>query len=49
MTAGRTTAPITVRTQVYGGLGTGATHSQTLEAWFMHIPGHEGDRAVHTA
>src|SRR4029077_13649331 len=36
---GRTTAPITVRTQVYGGLATGATHSQTLEAWFMHIPG----------
>jgi pyruvate/2-oxoglutarate/acetoin dehydrogenase E1 component len=39
MTAGRTSAPITVRTQVYGGLATGATHSQTLEAWFMHIPG----------
>ncbi|HVQ98730.1 MAG TPA: transketolase C-terminal domain-containing protein, partial [Mycobacterium sp.] len=39
MTAGRTTAPITVRTQVYGGLATGATHFQTLEAWFMHIPG----------
>ena len=39
MTAGRTTAPITVRTQVYAGLATGATHSQTLEAWFMHIPG----------
>lgn len=39
MTAGRTTAPITVRTQVYAGLGTGATHSQSLEAWFMHIPG----------
>jgi len=39
MTAGRVTAPITVRTQVYGGLGTGATHSQSLEAWFMHIPG----------
>jgi pyruvate dehydrogenase E1 component beta subunit len=39
MTRGRTTAPITVRTQVYGGLGTGATHSQSLEAWFMHIPG----------
>jgi acetoin:2,6-dichlorophenolindophenol oxidoreductase subunit beta len=28
-----------VRTQVYGGIGIGATHSQTLEAWFMHIPG----------
>jgi len=39
MTAGRTTSPITVRTQVYGGIGTGATHSQSLEAWFMHIPG----------
>ena len=39
MTGGRVTAPITVRTQVYGGLGTGATHSQSLEAWFMHIPG----------
>src|SRR6201986_1401570 len=39
MTAGRTTAPLTIRTQVYGGLATGATHSQTLEAWFMHIPG----------
>lgn len=39
MTGGRTTAPITVRTQVYGGIGTGATHSQSLEAWFMHIPG----------
>jgi pyruvate dehydrogenase E1 component beta subunit len=39
MSAGRTPVPITVRTQVYGGLGTGATHSQSLEAWFMHIPG----------
>src|SRR6201988_2610856 len=39
MTGGRTTAPITIRTQVYAGLATGATHSQSLEAWFMHIPG----------
>ncbi|SON58526.1 2-oxoisovalerate dehydrogenase subunit beta [Mycobacterium simulans] len=39
MTGGRTSAPITVRTQVYAGLSTGATHSQTFEAWFMHIPG----------
>ncbi len=39
MSGGRTTAPITVRTQVYGGLGTGGTHSQSLEGWFMHIPG----------
>src|ERR1700753_3264165 len=39
MTAGRTTAPITIRTQVYAGLATGATHSQSLEAWVMDIPG----------
>ena len=31
--------PITVRTQIYGGLPTGATHSQSLEAWLMHSPG----------
>jgi acetoin:2,6-dichlorophenolindophenol oxidoreductase subunit beta len=39
MTGGRTPSPITVRTAVFGGLGSGATHSQSLEAWFMHIPG----------
>ncbi len=39
MSGGRTTAPITVRTQVYGGLGSGATHAQSLEGWFMHVPG----------
>jgi pyruvate dehydrogenase E1 component beta subunit len=39
MSGGRTSAPITVRTTVYGGLGTGATHSQSLETWFMHTPG----------
>jgi pyruvate/2-oxoglutarate/acetoin dehydrogenase E1 component len=39
MSAGQTTAPITVRTSVYTGLQTGATHSQSLEAWFMHTPG----------
>jgi len=39
MSGGRTPCPITVRTAVFGGLGSGATHSQSLEAWFMHIPG----------
>jgi pyruvate dehydrogenase E1 component beta subunit len=41
MTAGRMSAPLTIRTAVIGGMGmgAGATHSQTLEAWFMHIPG----------
>jgi pyruvate dehydrogenase E1 component beta subunit len=39
MSGGRTTVPLTVRTATFGGLGSGATHSQTLEAWFMHTPG----------
>ncbi|MDT3442250.1 MULTISPECIES: alpha-ketoacid dehydrogenase subunit beta [unclassified Pseudofrankia] len=41
MTAGRLTQPLTVRTATLGGMGmgNGATHNQTLEAWFMHIPG----------
>jgi acetoin:2,6-dichlorophenolindophenol oxidoreductase subunit beta len=39
MSAGRTSCPITIRTATFGGLGTGATHSQSLEAWFMHVPG----------
>ena len=36
---GRTPCPVTVRTATFGGLGSGATHSQSLEAWFMHVPG----------
>ena len=39
MSAGRTPAPVTIRTSVLAGRGTGATHSQSLEAWFMHVPG----------
>jgi pyruvate/2-oxoglutarate/acetoin dehydrogenase E1 component len=39
MSAGRTTCPLVVRTAVFGGAGSGATHSQSLEAWFMHVPG----------
>jgi pyruvate/2-oxoglutarate/acetoin dehydrogenase E1 component len=38
-TAGRTPCPVTIRTATFGGLGSGATHSQSLEAWFMHVPG----------
>ena len=39
MTAGRTTSPITVRVAALSGMGTGATHSQSLEHWFMGMPG----------
>jgi acetoin:2,6-dichlorophenolindophenol oxidoreductase subunit beta len=36
---GRTPCPVTIRTSTFGGLGSGATHSQSLESWFMHVPG----------
>ena len=39
MSAGQLRVPLTVRTAVFGGIGSGATHSQTLEAWLAHIPG----------
>ncbi|TDC57433.1 alpha-ketoacid dehydrogenase subunit beta [Actinomadura sp. KC345] len=39
MSDGRTPCPVTVRTATFAGLGSGATHSQSLESWFMHVPG----------
>jgi pyruvate dehydrogenase E1 component beta subunit len=39
MSGGRLSVPLTVRTAVFGGIGSGATHSQTLESWLAHIPG----------
>jgi pyruvate/2-oxoglutarate/acetoin dehydrogenase E1 component len=39
MSGGRTNVPITLRTSVGGGRQFGAQHSQSLEAWMMHIPG----------
>jgi pyruvate/2-oxoglutarate/acetoin dehydrogenase E1 component len=39
MSAGLLRVPLTVRTAVFGGIGSGATHSQTLEAWLAQIPG----------
>ena len=39
MSGNRTPCPVTIRTASFGGLGSGATHSQTLESWFMHVPG----------
>ncbi len=31
--------PLVIRTPIVSRLGTGPQHSQSLEAWFMHIPG----------
>ena len=39
MSGGLLRVPLTLRTAVFGGIGSGATHSQTLEAWPAHIPG----------
>ncbi len=39
MSGGRTNVPITVRTVASGGRQFGSQHSQSLEAWLMHVPG----------
>ncbi len=47
MSGGRTSVPLTVRTVASGGRQFGAQHSQSLEAWLMHVPGSEGGGARH--
>jgi len=37
--AGRASVPLTVRLVIGRGWGQGPTHSQSLQAWFMHVPG----------
>jgi pyruvate/2-oxoglutarate/acetoin dehydrogenase E1 component len=40
MSGGRTSVPITIRMLTAGNVGSfGAQHSQSLEAWFAHVPG----------
>ena len=39
MTAGALQIPIVFRTQTGAGRSAGAQHSQSLEAWFAHVPG----------
>jgi len=39
MTGGRLSVPMTVRAAVGGGIQGAAQHSQSLESWFMHVPG----------
>ena len=39
MSGGLLRVPLTLRTAVFGGIGSGATHSQSLEAWLAHVPG----------
>jgi pyruvate dehydrogenase E1 component beta subunit len=39
MFGGQTSVPITIRLIIGRGWGQGPTHSQSLQAWFAHIPG----------
>jgi pyruvate dehydrogenase E1 component beta subunit len=38
-TGGKLSVPLVIRTPIVSRLGVGPQHSQSLEAWFMHIPG----------
>jgi pyruvate dehydrogenase E1 component beta subunit len=39
MTGGQASVPLVIRAPCGLGKGVAAQHSQTLEAWFMHVPG----------
>ncbi len=39
MFGGKTTIPMVLRAPQGAGIGAAAQHSQSLESWFMHIPG----------
>ncbi len=39
MTGGMVSLPLVIRAPVCAGIGLGAQHSQSLEAWFVHVPG----------
>jgi pyruvate dehydrogenase E1 component beta subunit len=39
MFGGQANAPLVIRTPFGGGVNIAAHHSQSLEAWFMHVPG----------
>jgi acetoin:2,6-dichlorophenolindophenol oxidoreductase subunit beta len=38
-TGGKLSVPLVIRTPVVGRMGMGPQHSQSLESWFMHVPG----------
>jgi pyruvate dehydrogenase E1 component beta subunit len=39
MTDGMVSVPVVMRAPICGGIGIGAQHSKSLEAWFVHVPG----------
>ena len=47
-TGGKLTVPLVIRTPIVARMGMGPQHSQSLESWFMHIPGHQDRDARRT-
>lgn len=39
MTGGQARIPVVMRAPICTGIGMGAQHSQSLESWFVHVPG----------
>ena len=39
MTGGQARVPVVIRAPICTGIGMGAQHSQSLESWFVHVPG----------
>lgn len=39
MSGGAVSLPLVIRAPICAGVGLGAQHSQSLEAWFVHVPG----------
>jgi pyruvate/2-oxoglutarate/acetoin dehydrogenase E1 component len=39
MSGGQVTVPFVIRGPISNGIGMAAQHSQSLEAWFVHVPG----------
>lgn len=39
MTGGQAKVPVVMRAPICTGIGMGAQHSQSLESWFVHVPG----------
>ena len=39
MTGGQARVPLVIRAPICNGIGLGAQHSQSLESWFVHVPG----------
>jgi len=39
MSGGRVSVPFVIRGPISNGIGMAAQHSQSLEAWFVHVPG----------